>query len=71
MLAPEMTSIRALAELVVSRYPTGLTFGEARPGDVPPAIVSPALAEKKLGWKAMTPFNVGLADLLEDESEGH
>lgn len=69
IVAPETTSIKELAELVVHRYPTELTFGEARPGDVPPALVSPALAEKILGWRAVTPFTVGLEHLLEDASE--
>lgn len=70
IVAPETTSIKELAELVVDRYPTELTFGEARPGDVPPALVSPALAETTLGWRATTPFDVGLGQLLEDESDG-
>ncbi len=69
IVAPETISIKELAELVVHRYPTELTFGEARPGDVPPAMVSPALAEKTLGWHAGTPFTVGLEHLLEDESD--
>ncbi len=33
-VAPDATTIKELAELVVSRYPTELTFGEPRPGDV-------------------------------------
>ena len=69
ILAPETTSIKELAELVVDRYPTDLTFGEARAGDVPPALVSPALAEQILGWRATTDFEVGLGYLLDDASD--
>ena len=69
VVAPTTTSIKELAELVVDRYPTELTFGEARPGDVPPALVSPALAQEILGWRAVTPFETGLGKLLEDESD--
>ena len=73
--APESCNITAappfkeLAELVVDRFPTDRTFGEARPGDVPSALVSPALAEKTLGWHEVTHFETGLGHLLEDESD--
>jgi UDP-glucose 4-epimerase len=67
VVSDEATSIKELAELVVERYPTDVTFGEARPGDVPPASVSPALAEDVLGWRAETPFETGLGDLLDEE----
>jgi UDP-glucose 4-epimerase len=70
VVAPETTSIKELAKLIVDRFPTELTFGSARPGDVPPALVSPALAEKTIGWRATTSFEVGLRHLLEDESDG-
>lgn len=66
IVAPETTSIKELAELVVDRYPTELTFGEARPGDVPPSLVTSALAERVLGWRATTPFEEGLGRLLDD-----
>jgi len=69
IVAPEMISIKELAEIVVDRYPTDLTFGEARPGDVPTALVSPALAETLFGWQAATPFTVGLEHLLDDASD--
>ena len=68
ILAPETTSIKELAELVVDRYPTELTFGEPRPGDVPSALVSPAFADKMLDWQARTPFEKGLRHLLDDET---
>ena len=64
VVAPETTSIKELAEAVVSRYPTELSFGEPRPGDVPPALVSADKAASQLGWKAETPFDVGLDELI-------
>jgi UDP-glucose 4-epimerase len=70
-VAPESTSIKELAELVVERYPTELTFGEPRPGDVPPATVSAARIEEVLGWKAAMPFAKGLSELMDAvEAEG-
>jgi UDP-glucose 4-epimerase len=66
IVAPEITSIKHLAELVVERYPTELTVGEARPGDVPSALVTPARAEEVLQWSATTSFEDGLARLLEE-----
>ena len=70
IVAPDLVSIRELAELVVARYPTDLRFGEPRPGDVPPALVSAERARSLLGWKAEMPFSRGLDDLM-DELEEH
>lgn len=64
IVAPQMTSIRALAEGVVDRFPTELTFGPPRPGDVPPATVSPRKAKDVLGWEATMPFDQGLDELI-------
>jgi len=58
-------SIKELAELVIARYPTELTFGEARPGDVPPARVSADKISRVLGWKAQMPFEKGLDELMD------
>lgn len=70
-VASESTSIKALAELVVARYPTELTFGEPRPGDVPPAAVSAARIAEVLGWRAEMPFSRGLSELMDAvEAEG-
>ncbi len=66
VVAPETTSIKELAELVVARFPTELTFGEPRPGDVPPARVDPTAAGELLGWRAETTFAAGLERLLDD-----
>jgi nucleoside-diphosphate-sugar epimerase len=71
VVAPETVTIKELAERVVERFPSELTFGDPRPGDVPPAAVSAALATAKLGWQPDMGFSEGLDDLidsLEDES---
>jgi len=64
IVAPDTVSVRELAERVVGRFPTELTFGEPRPGDVPPARVSPARAKELLGWQAAMPFDQGLDELI-------
>lgn len=64
IVAPETVTIKELAEQVVSRFPTELTFGPSRPGDVPPAIVSAERARGLLGWTAETPFEQGLDELV-------
>jgi UDP-glucose 4-epimerase len=70
VVAPETTSIKTLAEGVVARFPTELTFGPARPGDVPPALVSADRAAEVLGWRAEVPFEEGLDELIAaDEAE--
>lgn len=65
-VAPQVTTIRRLAELVVERFPTELTFGPPRPGDVPSALVAAHGIEKTLGWKAEVPFEEGLDELIAD-----
>lgn len=64
IVAPDTVTIKELAEHIVSRFPTELTFGPARPGDVPPALVSPEKARKALGWEAEVPFERGLDELI-------
>lgn len=66
IVAPDTVSVRELAERVVERFPTELTFGEPRPGDVPPALVSADRASELLGWKATMPFSQGLDELIAD-----
>lgn len=70
VVAPETTSIKALAEGVVARFPTELTFGPARPGDVPPALVSSDRASDVLGWQAEVPFEEGLDELITADEAG-
>lgn len=65
IVAPELVSIKELAELVVARHPTELTFGPPRAGDVPPAKVSAERAADVLGWRAEMPFDKGLAEFMD------
>lgn len=65
-VAADTISIKALAEMVVERFPTELTFGAPRPGDVPPALVSARRAAEVLGWTAEVPFDAGLDELISD-----
>lgn len=64
VVAPEKVSIRQLAEMVVDRFPTELSFGDPRPGDVPAATVSSKKASEVLGWEAQMPFDKGLDELI-------
>lgn len=66
VVSPEMISIKQLAEIVIERYPTDITYGQPRPGDVPPSYVSNALIGEKLGWTATVSFEEGMAELLSD-----
>lgn len=66
-VSEELTTIKDLAELVVSQFPTELTFGDPRPGDVPSALVSAERIGSVLGWKAETAFQHGLDDLMEEQ----
>jgi len=65
-VASETVTIRELAEKIVRRFPTELTFGEPRPGDVPPALVSAKRAEEVLGWRSEMAFDQGLEELIAD-----
>jgi nucleoside-diphosphate-sugar epimerase len=69
VVSPEMISIKQLAELVTERYPTAVTYGLPRPGDVTPSYVSAARIEESLGWKAEVMFEEGLAELLSADRD--
>lgn len=66
LVSERMVTIRELAELVVAEIPTDLTYGEARPGDVPSALVSSARARAVLGWVPQVDFEAGLAELITE-----
>ena len=66
IVGDRMVSIRELAELVTKIAPTKLTYGDARPGDVPSALVSNALAKQELGWAPTEDFEDGLRQLVEE-----
>jgi UDP-glucose 4-epimerase len=65
IVASETISIKKLAEAVMARYPTELSFGPPRPGDVPSAIVSADRAAHELGWRAEMEFESGLSELID------
>ena len=66
VVAREMVSIKQLADVVAQRFPTEVSFGDPRPGDVPPSYVSADRIEATLGWKAAVEFEDGMAELLEE-----
>ncbi|MGB7861064.1 MAG: NAD-dependent epimerase/dehydratase family protein [Acidimicrobiia bacterium] len=65
IVAPEVVTIRELADTIIERFPTSVEYGDPRPGDVPPALVSADRAGDLLEWKAEVPFNVGLTELVD------
>lgn len=65
LVSDRMVTIRELAEMVVAVAPTELTYGEARPGDVPSAIVSNEKAKADLGWIPQVDFLAGLTELVD------
>ena len=64
VVSEEMISIKQLAEIVTERFPTEVTYGQSRPGDVTPSYVSAARIEQTLGWKPEIAFEEGMAELL-------
>jgi len=64
-VAEEPISVKQLAESVIARFPTDLSFGPARPGDVAPALVSSRRIEELLGWRAEVSFESGIDSLIE------
>ncbi len=64
IVAPESTSIKELADIVNERFPTEVSFGEPRPGDVPPATVSAEKAARVLGWRSEVSFSRGMDELI-------
>ena len=64
VVSPEMISIKHLADIVTERFPTEVTYGQPRPGDVPPSYVSAGLITETLGWNAEVSFEEGMAELL-------
>jgi UDP-glucose 4-epimerase len=64
VVSPEMISIKQLADIVTERYPTEVTYGQPRPGDVPPSYVSASRIGEVLGWKAEVSFEEGMEELL-------
>jgi len=67
IVADRLVTVRGLAEMINGYAPTRIEYGAPRPGDVPSARVSSALAEQELGWRAVTPFEDGLRELVAEE----
>lgn len=65
IVASEPVSIKQLADVVTARIPTEVHFGEQRPGDVPPSLVSAERAREDLGWSAQVDFEDGIDELIE------
>jgi UDP-glucose 4-epimerase len=67
VVGDEFVSIRELAETVVKLAPTELTFGDARPGDVPSARVTNERAKRELGWRPLKPFSAGVEEIVAEQ----
>lgn len=65
VVAEESVSIRHLAELIIAQAPAPLIFGDPRPGDISPALVSAVKAHDLLGWSPRVSFSQGLAELID------
>lgn len=70
LVAAETVTIRALAEMVAARFPTEIRFAEARAGDIHPSAVDSSRADRLLGWRAEVPFEVGLAEMMDEVVRG-
>lgn len=66
IVAPGSITIRELAERVAAKFPTPLSFGEPRPGDVSPAHVSSKRVTDILGRNAEVSSDEGLDELISD-----
>ena len=66
LVSDRMVTIRELAEMVTTLAPTKITFGEARPADVPSALVSNKLARAELNWAPRMDFEVGLREIFDE-----
>jgi UDP-glucose 4-epimerase len=70
IVAEQTVTIRQLAEMVVMHAPAPLAYGEPRPGDPSPALVSSARARALIGWQPRVPFEAGLRALVEEYRTG-
>ena len=65
VVSAEKVSIRQLAETVASQLGVQLHCGPARPGEIPPALVSAQRCRRVLGWQPEVSFEQGLDELLD------
>lgn len=70
IVAPETVTIKQLAETVTARFPTEVSYGPSRKGEVPPALVSSERAGEVLEWNAEVDFAAGLDELIDDPGGG-
>ncbi len=68
-VAQEPITIKQLAETVIERFPTEIIYAPARPGDVPPALVSSLKINDVLGWEPQVSFHDGINDLMESVTD--
>ena len=45
---------------------TEVSYGEPRPGDVPPSLVSAEKTAEIIGWRAQMEFEQGMKELLDE-----
>jgi nucleoside-diphosphate-sugar epimerase len=50
--------------MIADRYGVGCTFGDARPADVPPEMVSTDETRVALGWAPRVSFADGMRELM-------
>jgi len=65
IVSDEATSVRRLAELVSSRFPTAIDYAPSRAGEIQSARVSARKASQLLRWEARVSFEEGLNELLD------
>lgn len=65
-VATRSVSIRQLAEMVRTMFPTSIVYTSARAGDVKPAMIDSTRARELLGWEAEVRFEDGLAELARE-----
>lgn len=62
-------SINEFAALVTEAIPCEIKYGDARAGDISPALVSSEKARRVLGWVPQVGFRAGLMDLIDWHKE--
>jgi UDP-glucose 4-epimerase len=65
LTSKEKTSIKDIANYIINKIPTKISFGESRPGDISPGLVTSEKAFKVLGWSANVSMENGLLKMIE------
>jgi len=66
IVADKSVTIRELASVVTQLVPTTIEYREPRPGDVPSALVTSALARRELDWSPEVDFAQGVHEIVEE-----